>query len=191
MEKDSMKPYALLFSLLISVLPAMAQDSAPDPALLARAQAGNAAAQIELGEAFAAGKTVERDLSQAAEWYRKAAVQGSVDGEMHLANLLRDGGKGFPRNPVEAAKWFQKAAEAGDVTAQAAVGVLYQYGQGLPRNEVEAYFWFDLAAQTPGPNQQRYAASRQMLGQHVTTDDLEAEQDRLKHWLKVHPRSAK
>ena len=186
-----MKAFWLCF--LVSLFPVLtfAQDAAPDPALLARAQAGEAAAQVELGEAYGLGKGVERDLQQAAEWYRKAAGQGDLAGEMHLANLLRDGGKGLPRNPAEAAKWFEKAAEAGEVTAQASLGVMYQYGQGVTRNEVEAYFWFDLAAQSAGPNQPRYAASRQMLGQHVTMDDLEAEQARLKHWLKTHPSPAK
>ena len=124
----------------------------------------------------------------AAEWYRKAAEQGSIPGEMHLAALYRDGGKGFPRDMVQAAAWYRKAAEQGDVTAQATLGVLYSIGLGVPRNDIEAYFWLDLAASVKGPNQEKYAANRQLVGTHITADELEEVQDRVANWLAAHPR---
>jgi TPR repeat protein len=178
--------FIVLFSLAFS--PAFAQAPAIEPALLSSANAGDAAAQIRIGEFYAAGKSVGRDLSQAAEWYRKAAEKGDVAGQLHLAALYRDGGKGFPRDMAQAAAWYRKAAEQGDTGAQGILGVLYSYGQGVPHNDVEAYYWFDLAASVKGPNQAQYAANRQMVGTRITADELEDVQDRVAKWQAAHPR---
>jgi hypothetical protein len=53
---------------------------------------------------------------------------------------------------------------------------------------VEAYYWLDLAAAVKGPNQERYAANRQMIGTHITVEELEAVQERVAKWLVAHPR---
>jgi len=171
--------------------PAMAaQTSAIDPALLAKANSGDAASQVQVGECYASGQAVTRDLKQAAEWYRKAADKGDIDGEVHLAALFRDGGKNFPRDMLQAAQWYRKAAEQGDVTAQATLGVLYSIGQGVPQSDVEAYYWLDLAASVRGPKQEQYAANRQMIGTHITTDELADVEERVAKWQAAHPRSA-
>ena len=109
---------------------------------------------------------------------------------MHLAALYRDGGKGFPRDMEQAAAWYRKAAEQGDVAAQGTLGVLYSIGQGVPQNDVEAYYWLDLAAAVKGPNQEQYAANRQMIGTQITADELEEVQERVAKWLAAHPRPA-
>jgi hypothetical protein len=164
------------------------QTSGIDAALLARANAGDAAAQVQVGESYAAGKGVERDLKLAAEWYRKAAEKGSVAGQIHLAELYRDGGQGFARDMAQAAAWYRKAAEQGDAGAQGTLGLLYSIGQGVARNDVEAYYWLDLAAAAKGPNQEKYAANRQSIGARITADELEAVQKRVAKWLAAHPR---
>jgi uncharacterized protein len=171
-----------------------------DAALLAKATAGDAAAQVEVGEHYALAAAAEhkRDLSAgeyqlAADWYRKAAEQKSagqtsIDAELHLAALYRDGGNGFPRDMEQAAAWYRKAADQGDVGAQGTLGVLYSMGQGVPRDDVEAYFWFDLAASVNGPSQEKYAANRQIIGQRITADELTDVQDRVAAWKAAHPR---
>ena len=160
-----------------------------DGALLAKANAGDAPSQVLVGESYAAGKGVGQDYSQAADWYRKAAEQGSIPGQLHLAALYRDGGgKRFARDMVQAAAWYRKAAEQGDVGAQATLGVLYSIGQGVPHSDVEAYYWLDLASQVKGPNQEKYAANRQMIGTHITADELADVQEREAKWLAAHPR---
>jgi TPR repeat protein len=173
-----------------------AQSADLDPALLAKANAGDAAAQVNVGENYAAGdgqtrtaKQLTEDYRQAAEWYRKAAAQGDMAGEMHLAALYRDG-SGVARDMEQAAGWYRRAAEQGDATAQATLGVLYSMGQGVERNDVEAYYWLDLAASVNGPNQEKYAANRQMIGAHITADELDAVQERVSQWKAAHPRQA-
>jgi hypothetical protein len=166
-----------------------------DPALLAKANAGDAAAQVQAGENYArAGEAahdkaqVADDYKQAEAWYRKAADQKNLAGELHLAALYRDGGKGFPRDMTQAAAWYRKAADQGDPDSQATLGVLYSMGQGLQQSDVEAYFWLDLAASVKGPNQEKYAVNRQMIGQHITADELADVEDRVTAWKAAHPR---
>lgn len=176
-----------------AAIPVAAQTVSPqgtciEATLLAKANAGDAAAQVLVGDSYAAGKSVAQDYVQAAAWYRKAAEKGDAGGQIHLAALYRDGGKHFPRDMVQAAAWYRKAAEQGDAGAQGILGVLYSMGQGVPHDDVEAYYWLDLAASVPGPNQEKYAANRQMIGTHITADELEAVKDRVAQWKAAHPR---
>jgi hypothetical protein len=166
-----------------------------DAALLAKANEGDAAAQVQVGERYAQAAATEQnreqianDYKQAAAWYRKAAEKNNVAGELHLAALYRDGGKGFPRDMEQAAAWYRKAAEQGDASAQGTLGVLYSMGQGVPHDDVESYFWFDLAAAVKGPNQEKYAANRQTVGERITADELADVQERVAAWKAAHPR---
>jgi TPR repeat protein len=184
------KQYMLAMAFAPALPSAFAQTAGIDPALLAKANHGDPATQVQVGDSYAEGKGVAHDLNQAAEWYRKAADKGDLAGEMHLAALYRDGGKGFPRDMVQAAAWYRKAAEQGDVTAQATLGLLYSLGQGVPKSDVEAYFWIDLAASIKGPKQEQFAANRQMIGTHITTDEQAEVEERVSKWLASHPKPA-
>jgi len=189
------KKLAAKVVLAVALMPCAAQDAGIYPALLAKANAGDAAAQVTVGEHFAQAawtdhdrEQVANDYTQALAWYRKAANQNYIPGELHLAALYRDGGKGFSRDMAQAASWYKKAAEQGDVGAQATLGVLYSMGQGVPHSDVEAYFWLDIAAHAKGPDQEKYAANRQMIGTHITQDELDDVQERVAKWLAAHPR---
>jgi TPR repeat protein len=185
---------ALWTAVLLISAAALAQTAVLDPALLTKANAGDAVAQVAVGERCATGSGAERskrqiaeDYRQAAAWYRKAAEQGNLAGQMHLAALYRDG-LGVARDMAQAVQWYRQAAEQNDVTAQGILGVLYSFGQGVAQNYVEAYFWLDLAASEPSPEQAHYAANRQMVGTHITAEELEAIQDRIAQWKAAHPR---
>lgn len=158
-------------------VPIGAQATGVNAALMARANAGDAAAQVQVGESYAA----QRDLAQAAD-------QNNIAGEMHLAALYRDGGKGVPRDMTQAAAWYRKAADQGDPAAQATLATLYTLGQGVERSDAEAYFWLDLAAAVKGPNQAQYAANRQIVGTRITADELADVEDRVAKWKAAHPR---
>ncbi len=191
------KQLVFVTTLAAAALPALAQTAGIDPALLAKANAGDPAEQVRLGESYAAeaanlyrADEAGEAYKTAAEWYRKAADKGDVAGQLHLAALYRDGGKGFPRDMEQAAAWYRNAAEQGDVVAQATLGLLYSLGQGVPQNDVEAYFWLDLAASVKGPKQEQYATNRQTIGTHITTDELEEVEERVAKWQAAHPRPA-
>jgi TPR repeat protein len=185
----------LLLAFVVSV-PILAQTSAMDPALLAKAGAGDSEAQVAVGELYVHLAASEPDTDQAATdyqqavgWYRKAADQANIAAEIHLADLFRDG-QGVLRDRTQAAAWYRKAADQGDTGAQGTLGVLYSYGQGVPQDDAEAYFWFDLAAAVDGPNQQKYVANRQAVGMRITAEELAQEHARMKKWKAAHPNPA-
>jgi hypothetical protein len=181
------------------MLRAEAQTAAIDPALQAKADAGDAAAEVAMGEHYARSAAADLDKTQMAgdyqqelAWYRKAADQNDISGEMHLAALYRDGGgKTIPRDMEQAATWYRRAADQGDPTAQGTLGVLCSMGQGVPHSDVDAYFWLDLAASVKGPNQEKYVANRQMIGERITADELSDAKDRAAAWKAAHPRPDK
>lgn len=193
------QPLLLLAFLLLAPMPAQAQVPAPqnpavDPALLAKASAGEVSAQLQVGDAYAAGSGIAReprqlaaDYKQAAVWYRKAADQGSIVAQIHLADLYRDG-RGVARDMAQAVAWYRKAAELGDAGAQGTLGLLYSVGMGVERDDVEAYYWLCLAAAVKGPNEAKYMANRQSVGEHITTDQQAAVEDRVAAWQAAHPR---
>jgi TPR repeat protein len=191
---------AVLFVWFMAALPVFAQGPAVpviDAALLAKANAGYPAAQVSTGEQYAKAaaaesdrEQAEADAQQALAWYRKAADQGDVRGEIHLAALFRDGAKGISRDMGQAAAWYRKAAEQGDAGAQGALGMLYTLGQGVARDDIEAYFWLDLAASAGGASQAQYIANRQNVGTRITADELAQVQERLTRWKRAHPRPA-
>lgn len=184
----------LLFTLSVTGF-AIAAGQAVDSGLLAKAQAGDPAAQIALGEQYAriAGAAEDPDdaaddWKQSADWYRKAAQQGNVPGEIHYAECYRDG-RGVPRDMSQAAEWYRKAADQGDPGAEGTLAMLYVVGQGVAQSDVDAYFWLDLAAAVPSPNRERYIINRQNVGTRITADDLETVRQREKKWKAAHPRA--
>ena len=172
----------------LAVLTVRAQQAGIDAALLAKANGGDAAAQVAVGESYAAGAGVARDYRLAAQWYQKAADKGNLAGQLHLAALYRDGGEGFERDMAQSAEWYRKAADQGDVGAQGMMGTLYSTGQGVEQDYAEAYYWLDLAAAAKGPKQAQYANYRQMMGTHITADELAEVQRRGATWKAAHPR---
>ena len=187
---------ALLFGLLLAAAAHCAAQAAIDPSLLAKATSGDAAAEVAVGDLYARAAAAEHSKAQIAAdelqelaWYRKAAGQKYIPGEMRLAALYRDGaGQAVPRDPAQSAVWYRKAAEQGDADAQATVGLLYSLGLGVPHDDVEAYFWLDLAASVKGPDQAKYIANRQAIGERITADELSDVEDRVTAWKAAHPR---
>ena len=113
---------------------------------LANAQAGDANAQVALGNVFAEGLYgVPQNDAEAFRWYERAAEAGNSMGEFMLGSCYEQG-KGPAKSFSEAAAWYKRSAGKGFAAAQAALGTLYSTGQGVARDPVEAYKWFALAA---------------------------------------------
>ncbi len=112
--------------------------------LIAKANAGDASAQLALGQAHASGKGAKKDARAAVEWLAKAADQGNIDARLSLGKLYL-GGSGVPRNSIEAAKWYRPAADQGSTTAQIQLARMHLAGSGVPKDEVEACKWAKVA----------------------------------------------
>jgi TPR repeat protein len=77
--------------------------------LLQAASNGHAGSQLNLGNYYSSGNGIERDLEEAAKWYRRAYRNGSSAGAANLAIDLRTAGK--IRGAI---KWIKRAAEMND-----------------------------------------------------------------------------
>jgi TPR repeat protein len=85
--------------------------------LLAAGQLGHAMSQVNLGNFYASGRGVRRNLEKAAHWYKKGYQNGYSDGALNLAIDRRDAG-----NIRSAVVWFKKAIamHSGDACIQLA-----------------------------------------------------------------------
>ena len=77
---------------------------------LKEAEAGNAYAQVELGDLYFSGEGVPQDDTEAVKWYRKAAEQGLAKAQKKLGDMY-SWGKGLSQDYAKAAEWYRKAAD--------------------------------------------------------------------------------
>jgi TPR repeat protein len=138
--------HLLRAALLVACCSALAaQQSEADRTLFkqtkAKADKGDAAAQLQLGNFYFYGTGVSKDLSKGVKWHRKAAEQGLAMAQYQLA-LDYALGEGAEPDKPEAAIWFRKAAEQNVVEAQVEIGQCYARGDGVQANGADAIHWF-------------------------------------------------
>ncbi|HEY0455821.1 MAG TPA: tetratricopeptide repeat-containing serine protease family protein [Verrucomicrobiae bacterium] len=115
-------------------------------ATLGKAEQGDGAAQVDLGNMFSlALHGAPTNYAEAFRWYSMAAEQGNAAGQSLLAECLAEG-KGAPVDVPKAVGWFRRSAEQGVTAAQISLARLYAEGRGTPKNVPEAYKWFSIAA---------------------------------------------
>lgn len=93
--------------------------------LLAAAQLGHHMSQLNLGNFYASGTGVKRDLAKAAHWYKKAYKNGNNDGALNLAIDKRNGG-----NIRSAVIWFKKAVAMNSGEACIELAKIYKARKG-------------------------------------------------------------
>jgi len=119
--------------------------------------------QFALGQAFDAGIGVEKDDSQAVEWYQKAAEQGLIGAMFFLAKKY-EFGQGTQSDPEQAMRWYRIAAEGGLREAQVALGEHHLHDEVEPnsKHSEEASSRFRKAAEQSHSNAQvRLAGMRE------------------------------
>lgn len=128
-----------------AVEPSQSEPAIPElSSLRAKAAAGDADAEYQLGLIYDQGRKVDRDPAQALRWYRTAAEHGHVLAALNTG-VLYDSGSGVPRDAVAAAFWYRKAAEADNGRAAYNLGLLYENGDGVPRDQKQALVWHQKA----------------------------------------------
>ena len=83
----------------------------------AKAEAGDAIAQYNLGVMYNKGEGVEWNFKEAAKWYRKAAEQGNAIAQSNLG-FKYERGQGVEQNNLIAYAWRNIAATNGDQNAK-------------------------------------------------------------------------
>lgn len=156
---------------------------------LPKAQEGDAAAQLYVGEIFEKGLGAQNDYQAAAQWYEKAAAQGNFQAQLNLGHLYEKG-LGVPQNKDTAMRWYRKSAgldEAGlqftpAVEANAIVNKeLVELRQEVAQSRQEAE---QLRAQL---NSTREQALEQQESLRRAQDELEALRNKLQQQKSAAP----
>ena len=141
--------------------------------LLSKAEAGDAAAQYELGKSYFSGSGVEQNYDEALAWYTKAADQGNKDAQYDLGEIYYKG-DGTDKDDTQALKYYRLAAEQGYAPAQTKTGVMLQTGEGSDKNEEEAFIWYEKAAEQDFAEGQLYLGKLYLDGTGVKKDHKKA-----------------
>ena len=100
------------------------------------AKQGNRQASESLGRIYFTGKTVLKDFTEAAKWYREST---SSFGEKEIEGVNKHHRKAF--------QWFCRAAEKGNKSGQYHLGMMYRNGQGVSIDIKKAVYWLHLSAE--------------------------------------------
>ena len=105
--------------------------------LLPSAEAGDAAAQYEIGLMRDSGYGVAEGPHSAAHCFRAAAEHGH-DRAQHAIATYYEPGKGVEQDFAQAAHWYGLSAEQGNAKAARNLGNLYLEGQGVALDHIRA-----------------------------------------------------
>jgi TPR repeat protein len=128
------------------------RDMGPLEDLTKRAEAGDAAAQTELGVAFFVGLGVDEDYFEARGWFEEAAEQGDAVAKSWLGEMFWNCLSGEEDKPRAEKLWresfddLMERALEGDEVAQHRLARCYFHGRGVAQNFVEAHVWDRTAA---------------------------------------------
>lgn len=106
------------------------------------AEADDADAAFNLGQAYRLGRGVPTNLAAAQTWLERAARKGHVDAQTTLGLLLFDTG-----NRIGGMRWLKSAAEQGEPRALLIYGTALFNGDGVVRDPVLAYAYVSRAAE--------------------------------------------
>jgi cell division septation protein DedD len=105
------------------------------------AQAGDADASFNLGQAYRLGRGVLVDLGTAQTWLERAAEKDHVDAQTTLGLLLFQNG-----NQADGLRWLKRASEGGDARAMLVYGTALFNGDSVPQDPVLGYAYVSRAA---------------------------------------------
>lgn len=147
---------------------AVAQGAGIDPALLKKAESGDADAQVKLGKLLVKGSAAPQDLMAAGKWFERAAAQmptralsaglafrrakafklariwlhRAAEQNVRSASLflayMYEGGEGGAPDFEKAETYYRLTAEAGNKRVWGRIGDLYYQGKGRPRDFAKA-----------------------------------------------------
>lgn len=112
----------------------------------ARAEAGDADAQVALAVDYDAGKGVQLNYAEAVRWYERAAAAGDKVAQCDLGTHYL-GGLGVPRDDVKSIELFRKSAAQGLPQAEYSLGMMCELGLGAAQDRTAAIQWYMKAAE--------------------------------------------
>lgn len=125
----------------------------------------NPAAQLKLGELYASGGAIPRDLAKAKELIGLSVAQGYLPAMYQMGELFRS-----QSDWLQAKDWYSKAANANYTPAMIALAQLYMESKAPFYDPPTGFLWMLKAAQGGSSDAQRQLALMYKNGQGVTAD---------------------
>lgn len=143
------------------------------------AEKGDARAHTMIARIHAEGLGVAKNEALAAQWYKRSAELGEVDGMFAYGVILAEG-RGVEKNRLGAAEMFERAARTGHAAANYNLGLLFLKGDGKPENPYRAAQHIRYAAEKGIAAAQYDLATLYQQGAGVPHDAVETSR-----WLKA------
>jgi hypothetical protein len=105
------------------------------------ADAGDADAAFNLGQAYRLGRGTPINLAVAQSWFERGARNGHLDAQTTLGLMLFDSG-----NRTSGLRWLKTAAEKGEPRALLVYGTALFNGDGVQEDRVLSYAYISRAA---------------------------------------------
>ncbi len=145
------RPWLLLGALVFCVVGCGGSRLVIDDQVRAAAASGDADAAFKLGTAYDFGTGgVDRDATQAFDWYRKAAESGHAAAAQSLG-FCYEHGYGVRQNYGEARRWYATSIDRGNAGAAHNLGFLYDLGSGGAEDNRRAVELYRKAAAAGSP----------------------------------------
>lgn len=147
----------------------------PVSALHGRAKKGNIQAQLELARDY----EKKQDMNKALHWYEQAALRGSLEAKLYLAEI-HNFGKGVKKDLRVSLIWWRAAAEKHkNPEAYFQLGQAYKFGYGVRKNQSRSLEWYKKAAKSGHAMAQLELGQMYLEGKGVDKNIPEA-----RKWLK-------
>lgn len=104
------------------------------------AERGDPYSQCFVGQMYASGTGVEKDLDESLVWLKKAADQGDAEALYHIGRVLAVRG-----DLSGAMSWYQKSANLGYSRAMCRLAANYELGRGVEKDNEKAFEYFEKA----------------------------------------------
>jgi TPR repeat protein len=161
------------------------------------AKQGNPHAMYHLGAIYHSGMLGEPELSK-APWYQQAADAGVLEAQFALGSLYYKG-KGVPKDLGQALHCFSSAAEAGLLAAQYNLAMMHTAGlahskeYNADEDRQRAYKWFTvvLARIDPQADTSQILDALKLLGEEMTTIEVDQGKKMAEEWLAKNPEVSK
>ena len=118
-------------------------------------------------------RQVRKRVSEAAQWFTKAAEQNHAEAQFNLGSMYYFG-DGVSKDLKTASTWFKRAADQGHSDAQFNLAIMYLKGEGVPADLAESVTWLRRAADQGDATAQFNLAMLFSSGRGVTKDLVQA-----------------
>ena len=117
------------------------------------------------------GENVEKSMTKAVEWFKKAALQNDDEAQYQLGCYYYFG-DGVKQDYSKAVEWFIRAADNENVEACQFLGHCYYKGLGVRKNHRKALEWFVKAHNLPKQEYHHIGVLYENEDEKVSLDEI-------------------